>query len=171
MSSRITWRMMLLCTSLCLLTGFATLLQSETKPAPTGGSPAVAAAAANSADSLAKGVTRKIDLSAAMNGNLPEAQDLKTVSFRSPCSHRNRDGARRIPPGNDACGPTAFQDQRWHDPRNRRALVGRTFSACTPHGITRDVGTLGHGLAIRDSAPLTRRNEAVSCDDGSPNGG
>lgn len=95
MTSRIRFRMFV-CTSLCLLTGFAALLWSETRQAKGAIADDAAQAAqqpaaggnkmepTTSAERLAKGLTRKIDLSTAMNVNLPEAQDLKTASFTTP---------------------------------------------------------------------------------------
>jgi len=89
---------MWLCTSLCLLAGFATVLRPGTKQA-TAGAPAAAATAAKGAtngpakpgptgkpsDRQAKTTAEKIDLSAAMNVNLPSpARDLEPAPFETP---------------------------------------------------------------------------------------
>ena len=85
MSSRIVSRISL-CASLCLATGFACALRPDTRQGKTDVVPSVAAPpAAKSAGRPAKNVAQKIDLSAAMNVNLPEArQDLEPASFTTP---------------------------------------------------------------------------------------
>jgi len=63
-----------------LLTVFAAVIQPRTKQAKTGAG-AITGAAGKSADSAAKSLPRKIDLSAAMTVNLPDVQDLKMAAF------------------------------------------------------------------------------------------
>src|SRR5215472_17910602 len=79
MLSRTVW-MTSLCGGLCLLTVFAAVVQPRTKQAKTGAG-AITGAAGKSADSAAKSLPRKIDLSAARTVNLPDVQDLKMAAF------------------------------------------------------------------------------------------
>lgn len=82
MFSRNGWRSSL-CASVCLLVGFAVTVRTETKKQ---GAPIPAVAAAHkAADGTGKTALQKIDLSAAVNVNLPApARDLEAATFGTP---------------------------------------------------------------------------------------
>lgn len=82
MPSRMNWRISL-CASVCLLVGFAGVLRPETQK--QGAAAPAASAASKTADGVGKTALQKIDLSAAINVNLPApARDLEPASFGTP---------------------------------------------------------------------------------------
>jgi Ca-activated chloride channel homolog len=105
MASRIGWKVSL-CTSVCLLVGFAGVLRPET-PKQSAAAP-VPPAAHKAADGAGKTAAQKIDLSAAVNVNLPApARDLEAASFGTP---DGRTGwVLRIPGGRPIATP-AYAD-------------------------------------------------------------
>jgi Ca-activated chloride channel family protein len=102
-----------------LLAGFATVLRPETRQAKGGPAPAAVATkeapdsaakapAAMLADGSSKSTTQKIDLSAAMNVNLPSpARDLEPASFGTP---DGRTGWVLRLPGNRPIATPAYAD-------------------------------------------------------------
>src|SRR5690242_1766973 len=106
MSYRIGWRFSV-CASVCFLAGFATVLRPETRQAKGGTAPA-AVAAKGAANGPAKSAAQKIDLSAAMNVNLPSpARDLEPAVFGTP---DGRTGWVLRLPGNRPIATPAYAD-------------------------------------------------------------
>src|SRR5579864_7612577 len=165
MSSQIGWRFSV-CASVCLLAGFATVLRPERWQAKGGTAPAVVAAkeAADSpakapagkpvykpvqttaekpANGPAKSAAQKIDLSAAMNVNLPApARDLEPASFGTP---DGRTGWVLRLPGNRPIATPAYADGM--------LFVGGGYGSHEFYAVDADTGKIIWKMQTGDDGP------------------
>jgi Ca-activated chloride channel homolog len=156
MSSRIAWRMSL-AASLCMLAGFATVLRPEAwKQAKPAAPPTVTAAAkelaappaktfvaARLADKSPKNAAQKIDLSAAMNVNLPAPpRDLEPASFNTP---DGKTGWVLRLPGNRPIATPAYADGM--------LFVGGGYGSHEFYAVDADTGQIIWKIQTGDDGP------------------
>ena len=156
MSSRIAWRISLVA-SLCLLAGFATVLRPEepkqtnpvAPPTVTSATKEPAApsakrsAAAMPADKPAKNAAQKIDLSAAMNVNLPApSHDLEPASFHTP---DGKTGWVLRLPGNRPIATPAYADGM--------LFVGGGYGSHEFYAVDADTGKIIWKIQTGDDGP------------------
>jgi Ca-activated chloride channel homolog len=154
MSFRIGWRFSV-CASVCLLAGFATVLRPEARQAKDNVAPASAVAAKQAADSAAKATAakladgpaksaaQKIDLSAAMNLNLPApARDLEPASFGTP---DGKTGWVLRLPGNRPIATPAYADGM--------LFVGGGYGSHEFYAVDADTGKIIWKIQTGDDGP------------------
>ena len=140
MSSRIGWRFSV-CASVCLLASFAMVPRPEAKQAKAGSAPAIAAG--KSAEGQAKHTPQKIDLSAAMNVNLPSsARDLEPASFGTP---DGRTGWVLRLPGNRPIATPAYADGM--------LFVGGGYGSHEFYAVDADTGKIIWKIQTGDDGP------------------
>jgi len=140
MSFRFGWRFSV-CASVCLLAGFATVLRPEAKQAK--GSAAPAAAVKEAADGATKNAARKIDLSAAINLNLPApARDLEPASFGTP---DGKTGWVLRLPGNRPIATPAYADGM--------LFVGGGYGSHEFYAVDADTGKIIWKIQTGDDGP------------------